>query len=225
MSRLRGRHPDESPDYTKLRDELHQAEVALRDQRERVAELRRRLPEGQRLPDDAFEEVRDGKHQPVRISELFRDQTQPLVLIHFMYGKAQESPCPMCTLWPDGYNATTPHLEQLVNFAVLVAGDAATFESYARGRGWGNLRVVSAADSSLKQTLGFEDPDGGQSPGVSVLRLGAGGAVEHVYSLSADLGPDGYRGMDLLSPFWHLLDLTPEGRGDFFPSKQYEPSR
>jgi len=29
--------------------------------------------------------------------------------------------------------------------------------------------------------------------------------------------------MDLLSPFWHFLDLTPEGRGDFMPQRAYDP--
>jgi predicted dithiol-disulfide oxidoreductase (DUF899 family) len=27
--------------------------------------------------------------------------------------------------------------------------------------------------------------------------------------------------MDLLSPFWSFLDLTPEGRGDFLPKRSY----
>jgi predicted dithiol-disulfide oxidoreductase (DUF899 family) len=27
--------------------------------------------------------------------------------------------------------------------------------------------------------------------------------------------------MDLLSPFWSFLDLTPEGRGDFMPKRSY----
>jgi predicted dithiol-disulfide oxidoreductase (DUF899 family) len=29
------------------------------------------------------------------------------------------------------------------------------------------------------------------------------------------------RGIDLLSPVWHLLDLTPGGRGDWYPSPGY----
>ncbi|WP_406137344.1 DUF899 family protein [Streptomyces sp. NBC_01089] len=29
------------------------------------------------------------------------------------------------------------------------------------------------------------------------------------------------RGIDLLSPVWHLLDLTPRGRGDWFASLRY----
>ena len=42
--------PTESPEYRKLRQELLEAEIALRDQRERVAELRARADTGrQRL--------------------------------------------------------------------------------------------------------------------------------------------------------------------------------
>jgi predicted dithiol-disulfide oxidoreductase (DUF899 family) len=29
--------------------------------------------------------------------------------------------------------------------------------------------------------------------------------------------PDEYRGLDLLSPVWNLLDLTRAGRGDWMP--------
>jgi predicted dithiol-disulfide oxidoreductase (DUF899 family) len=29
------------------------------------------------------------------------------------------------------------------------------------------------------------------------------------------------RGIDLLAPVWHLLDLTPQGRGDWHPSLDY----
>ncbi len=29
------------------------------------------------------------------------------------------------------------------------------------------------------------------------------------------------RGIDLLAPVWHLLDLTPRGRGDWYPSLDY----
>ena len=39
-----GRLPNETPGYAKLRTELKEAEISLRDHRERVAELRRRLP-------------------------------------------------------------------------------------------------------------------------------------------------------------------------------------
>jgi len=216
-----GSHPNESPEYRKLRAELLAAEVALRDQRERVAELRRSLPQDTVVPDQTLSRVRDGRVEAVKLSELFEDPARPLVLMHFMYGKAQERPCPMCTAWADGYDGIQQHLRQRVNFAVLVAGDVAAFEAYGRARGWRSLDLVSAGDSDLKRSLGFEDASGAQHPGVSVFVRRSDGVLVHTYSACAWLGEAGFRGMDLLSPLWHYLDLTPEGRADFMPSKSY----
>ena len=210
----------ETPEYRKQRAELLEAELALRDQIERVAALRRALP-ATPLDDQRFEEIREGVRTPVRLYELFDAPAHTLVLMHFMYGKKQETPCPMCTLWADGYDGIVPHLRQRLSFAVLVAGDAGAFAEYARSRGWRHLRIVSAADSDLKRRLGFEDDAGGQWPGASVFRREASGRVLHTYSVNADFGPGQLRGMDLLSPFWSFLDLTPEGRGDFFPKRSY----
>lgn len=215
------RHPDESPDYRKLRDELFDAEVALRDQREQVARLRRRLPLDTVVRDETFEQVCEGRVEPVRFSELFDRPDGPLILLHFMFGKAQTRPCPMCTSWADGYDGVLPHLEQRASFRVFVAGDPAAFEAWARSRGWRHLRVVGAGDSGLKRTLGFEDEAGAQEPGLSVFTRADDGTIRHFYSVSANLGEAGFRGMDLFNPLWHLLDVTPEGRGDFFPSNRY----
>lgn len=212
---------EESPAYRAVRDELQRAEMALRDQREQVAALRRRLPLDTTIEDQIFEEVRDGARAPVRLSELFDDPGKPLVLMHVMYGKKQTTPCPMCTLWADGYDGVLPHLRQRVNFAVLVAGDVATFEAYARSRGWRHLRAVSAAESDLKRRLGFEDAEGAQHPGLSVFLRRADGTLVHFYSQSAWYGGQEFRGMDLLSPVWNFLDVTPDGRGDWMPRRQY----
>jgi predicted dithiol-disulfide oxidoreductase (DUF899 family) len=59
-------------------------------------------------------------------------------------------------------------------------------------------------------------------PGISVFERNADGSVAHFYSQSAFLGEAGFRGMDLLSPIWHFLDLTPGGRREFFPAKSYD---
>ena len=126
---------NETPEAQKARAELLEAELVLRDQVERVAALRRALPPTP-IEDQTYEEIRDGVRTPVRLSELFERPEQTLVLLHFMYGKKQEKPCPMCTLWADGYDGVVPHLRQRVSFAVLVAGDAGAFAEYARSRGW-----------------------------------------------------------------------------------------
>jgi len=216
-----GRLKHEGADYRKRRDELQRAEIELRDQRERVAALRRKLPRDTAIDDAVFAEIRDGRPQAVRLSELFTAPEKPLVLMHFMFGKKQAAPCPMCTAWADGYDGIVPHLLQRVNFAVLVAGDAGAFGAYARSRGWRQLRAVSAAESDLKRQLGFEEEDGAQHPGASVFLRNPDGSLVHSYSQSAILGAGELRGMDLLSPLWHFLDLTPEGRGDWFPAKSY----
>ncbi len=213
---------NESPEYRKLRAELLEAEVALQEQRERVAALRRTLPLDTTIDDYEFEEIQDGVRTSVRLSELFEAPDHTLVLMQFMYGKKQQKPCPMCTLWADGYDGIVPHLRQRLSFAVLVAGDVGDFSAYARSRGWGHLRLVSAAGSDLKRQLGFEDEDGAQWPGASLFRRLADGRLVHSYSVSASPKPGLYRGMDLLSPLWHFLDLTPEGRGEFMPKRAYE---
>src|ERR1700694_2208988 len=99
----------ESANYLAKRDELRLAEIELMRQRERVAELRRRLPEGAIVQDYVFEEgparldAGDTPTRTVRLSELFTAPNRSLVIYHFMYGKKQTSPCPMCTLIIDGW--------------------------------------------------------------------------------------------------------------------------
>lgn len=61
-----------------------------------------------------------------------------------------------------------------------------------------------------------------QTEWVSVFTLGNDGTVRHLYSKGAQMADDRReRGIDLLSPVWHLLDLTPGGRGDWYPSLRY----
>jgi predicted dithiol-disulfide oxidoreductase (DUF899 family) len=40
-----------------------------------------------------------------------------------MYGKKQTDPCPMCTLWIDGFNGVAQHIAQNVDFAIAAAAE------------------------------------------------------------------------------------------------------
>ena len=219
--------PNETPEYRKARAALREAEVALKDQVKAVAELRRQLPTDTLVETDyLFHEgpadlSTDGPIREVRLSELFTKSDAPLILLHFMFGKQQEQFCPMCTMWADGYDGAIPHVSQRANFAVVVAGELAAFRGYARERGWRNLRLLSSAPSTLKRDLDLETPDGGQLPGVSVFLRGVDGRTRHFYTGSAMMGGGHFNGMDLFSPVWHFLDLTPAGREDWMPSRQY----
>ena len=222
-----GRLANESDAYRRVRDELLAAEIALRDQRERVAALRRSLPLDTAVEDyvlragPADPDAEDRAHE-VRLSALFEHPDRPLVVVHYMYGGAQASPCPMCTLWADGYNAVARHLARRINFALVAQAGIGDIRALARRRGWRDLRLLSSAGSSFKTDLGFQDADGEQYPGLSVFILGRDGGPRHFYSVSAYLKEGEYRGMDLYTPVWNLLDLTPAGRGDWMPSLDYD---
>ena len=118
-----GRLETESAEYRRLRDELREAEIALKDQRERVAALRRKLPLDTEIQDYEFHEGpadprKDGPFPMVRLSELFEDPRKPLVVYQYMFGGAQKRPCPSCTMWVDGFNGVAHHLRQTMNFAI-----------------------------------------------------------------------------------------------------------
>jgi predicted dithiol-disulfide oxidoreductase (DUF899 family) len=210
----------ESDEYRRQREELRVAELDLIDQAERVAALRRTLPADTVVDDYPLIDVASGDR--VRLSELFSAPGRPLILYHFMYGKLQTEPCPLCTMWSDGYNAAAPHLTQNADFVVVAAADPAAIAAHAASRGWSNLRLLSARDSTFKYDLGSEEEDGEQIESISVFNRGGDGSVRHVYSKGAQMADDRReRGIDLLTPVWNLLDLTPNGRGDWYPSLHY----
>jgi predicted dithiol-disulfide oxidoreductase (DUF899 family) len=211
----------ETDEYRHRREELRLAEVELFDHIERVAALRRHLPVGAAVEDYVFSDVANGA--PVRLSSLFGGPDRALIVYHFMYGKAQAEPCPLCTMWIDGYDAVAPHLTQNADVVVIAAAGPAALAAHAASRGWRNLRLLSAGDSTFKLDLGSEEPDGTQIEWVSVFTLDGDGTLRHRYSKGAQLSEERReRGIDLLSPVWHLLDLTPQGRGDWYPSLHYE---
>ncbi len=217
----------ESVEYVAAREELRLAEIELMQHRERVAAMRRALPDGPLVEDYVFLEgprsLDDGDDpvRPVRLSELFTAPGRPLVVYHLMFGKAETEPCPMCTQWIDGFNGIAQHLAQNVDFVVVAAADPVPLREHARNRGWDRLRLLSCGDNSFKYDLRSEELDGVQDSTVSVFGLDAGG-VHHTYtarpSMSAEIRE---RGIDLLCATWHLLDLTPQGRGDWYSSLSY----
>jgi predicted dithiol-disulfide oxidoreductase (DUF899 family) len=220
--------PNESAEYLSKREELRLAEIELMRQRERVAELRRRLPEGAIVQDYVFEEgpsdlnAGDAPIRTVRLSELFTAPDRSLVIYHFMYGKKQTSPCPMCTLWIDGLNGVAHHLAQNVDLAIVTAADPPTLRRHGRTRGWERLRLLSGGTSTFKYDLGSEDREGEQDSTISVFIQDSGGTLRHFYSAHPSMANDiRERGIDLLTPVWNILDLTPQGRGDWYAELGY----
>jgi predicted dithiol-disulfide oxidoreductase (DUF899 family) len=218
----------ESADYIAKREELRLAEIESMRQRERVAAMRRRLPPGPIVHDYVFQEgppnldAGDAPIQSVRLSELFSGPDRSLVIYHFMYGKRQTSPCPMCTMWIDGYNGVADHIAQNLDFAIVAAADPPALRQHARNRGWRNLRLLSSGNSTFKYDLRSEDADGSQDSTISVFSRDRDGTLRHVYSAHPRMADDiKERGIDLLTPVYNMLDLTPQGRGDFYGKLAY----
>jgi predicted dithiol-disulfide oxidoreductase (DUF899 family) len=156
------------------------------------------------------------------LSELFTGPNRSLVIYQFMFGKKQTEACPMCTAWLDGANGVAHHLAQNMDFAVVAAADLATLRAYARERGWDRLRLLSAANNTFKYDLGSEDREGGQDSTLSVFTRDASGGVRHFYSVHPRMAPDiQERGIDLYTAIWHFMDLTPQGRGNWYASLDY----
>src|ERR1700687_3451753 len=137
----------EKNEYRKLRDELLEAEIALKDQRERVAALRRKLPLDTVIQDYEFHEgpadlTKDGPFPMVRLSKLLDNPSKPLVVYQFMYGGAQKRPCPSGTMWVDGFSGVAHHLRQTMNFAIIAQAGIRELREWGRVRGGGGLRPL-----------------------------------------------------------------------------------
>lgn len=220
--------PKESAEYLSSREELRMAEIELMQQRERVAELRRQLPEGPIVQDYVFEEgpanlgAGDTPIRTVRLSELFTGSNRPLVVYHFMYGKKQTKPCPMCTMFIDSWNGVAHHLAQNVDVAIVAAADPAALRAHARERGWDKLRLLSCGDNTFKYDLRSEDREGNQDSTVSVFTRDDEGTLRHSYTAHPSMSNEiNERGLDLLVPVYNILDLTPQGRGDWYADLGY----
>src|ERR1039458_1876520 len=166
---------NEPAEYLTKREELRLAEIDLMKHIEQVAAMRRRLPQGAALQDYEFIEgpanlnAGDEPVTNVKLSELFTAAGRPLAIYHLMYGKKRNKPCPMCTMWIDGYNGVAQHIAQNIDFAIVAAADPKALRDHARARGWNNLRLLSASSNTFKYDLGSEEADGGQDSSVSVF--------------------------------------------------------
>lgn len=219
---------DEPQDYLAAREKLRLAEVELMQQRERVAAMRRALPKGAKVKDYEFLEgprdldAGDTPVRNVKLSELFTSSDRPLIIYQLMYGKKNTKPCPMCTMWVDGINGIAHHVGQRADLVIVAAADPVAWRAWARERGWRNVRIVSAGDSTFKWDFGGENKEGGQDSTLNVFTKDADGTIRHFYTAHPTMSPDiKERGVDPYTPVYNLLDVTPQGRGDWYASLAY----
>lgn len=215
----RTREPNESAEYRRARQALLIEEIELRRQIERVAQLRRALPDGGEVTKAyAFE----GERGPVAFADLFGDKPT-LVVYSYMFGPQREQPCPMCTSFMGTWEAKLPDIEQRIAFVFVARSPIARLVAAKRARGWTRHKVYS--DVSGDYTRDYVSAEDADVPGYSVFTR-RDGSIRHFWSAemgmgTADPGQDP-RGAPDMDPLWTILDTTPEGRGkDWYPRLSY----
>jgi len=201
--------------YRTAREALHRAELAMRDQIENVAELRRQLPLGPVVRDYAFLEG----DKRVKLSELFESGKNELLIYHLMYWADDDEFCPMCSMWIDGLDAVSKHIAQRANFAVATRAPVDKLKAWAERRGWRFAPLLSDAGSDFARDLGAEDKNGDPIETVAVFTKD-GSTIRNTYLAHAFVLED-WRFVDLLSPVWQAFDLLPSGRDDWHPGNDY----
>jgi predicted dithiol-disulfide oxidoreductase (DUF899 family) len=235
------RYPNESAAYRAARNALLDAEIALRAQIEAVAARRRALPPGGEIAQDyVFERI--GKNfmpEAVKMYGLFGPH-DTLILYSFMYGPERALPCPGCTHLLDGIEGAARHIGQRAALHIVAKSPVARLAAWAHERGWEHLSLLSTAGNSYDadyfgDTSNFSPamrrqhhvPDGKDwDETIFNVFHRKDGVIRHCWGSEMAFAPPApnqhHRAGDLADPLWNLLDMTPEGRGDFFPKVNYD---
>ena len=218
------RWPDVDPPYVLARDALVEAEHDVTRAVESLAAKRRALPTGSVVRDYEFIEGprdihADDQPRVVGIGEVFGEH-HSLLLYNFMFDGTTTEPCSMCTSLIDGYDGAAADLEQRVGFAVVAPAPLDALRAYARGRSWRNIRLLADPDGTYSRDSGGITAAGELSSLMTVFTR-RGEVVRHFYTSVKPPSAKGQddRHLDALWALWGALDLTPEGRGDFRPSR------
>lgn len=173
--------------------------------------------------------------ESVRLSELFGDHPS-ILLYSFMYGPERDLPCPGCTHTLDGLDGSVLHADRRFPTYIVAKSPIARLEAWARKRGWRHLNLLSAANNrythdyfgdtskfgpEMRRERGYEPGKNWDEPMYNVFRKDAQGTIRHFWGseilyVKEEPGQH-HRAGDLVDPVWGLLDMSPEGRGDFFP--------
>lgn len=210
--------PGESAAYREARNQLLEAEINLRRQTEEVAALRRTLPHSAPVKEDyVFEEKgNSGKIKKTKLSYLFEEGKDSLIIYSYMFGPQNETPCTSCTSILDGINGMVFHAEQRVNIAIVAKTSIEKLTTFTKNRGWKNLRLLSSSTNSYNKDYFAENEKGNQLPILNVFHKTPEG-IFHSYATEllfapAEEGQNG-RHVDSIWPLWNLFDYTPDGRG------------
>jgi predicted dithiol-disulfide oxidoreductase (DUF899 family) len=156
-----------------------------------------------------------------------------------MYGPERELPCPGCTHLLDGIDGAARHIGERAALHIVAKSPIARLAAWAHERGWDHLSLLSTAGNSYDADY-FGDtskfsramraqhrvPDGKNwDETIFNVFKRKNGTIRHFWGSEMSFAPPAskqhHRAGDLADPLWGLLDMTPEGRGEFFPKVNY----
>lgn len=141
----------------------------------------------------------------------FFNGKEDLIVIHNM-GKS----CSYCTLWADGFNGFTHHLNDRAGFVLISPDTPDVQKEFAEERGW-KFAVASASANSFIGDMGFSSEKDGKTyydPGYSTFRKNADGTITRV---AFDyFGPG-----DMYCSPWYMFELLQDGTNNWAPKKSY----
>jgi len=175
----------------------------------------------------------------VKLSELFGPHPS-ILLYSFMYGPERDDPCPGCTHTLDGLDGSVRHADRRFPTHVVAKSPIARLEAWARARGWRHLKLLSTAGNAyshhyfgdtskfgpeMRAARGYAPGKDFDEPMYNVFKKDPDGTVRHFWGSEILYVPEEpgqhHRAGDLVDPVWGLLDMSPEGRGAFFPKVEY----
>ncbi len=206
--------------WLEARKKLMAREKELTRLREELAVQRRALPWVR--VDESY--VFDAPQRKESLAELFAGRGQ-LLVYHFMFPPSWGEACKSCSFWADGFDRLGAHLNARdVSLAVVSRAPIAKLEAFRERMGW-SFHWVSSQASDFNRDFGVSFsaeelaerrlvynfgtlPFGvEEAPGMSVFAKNERGEIFHTYSCYS-------RGLDILNPTYHLLDLLPKGRDE-----------
>lgn len=205
-------------EWLTARRALLDREKAASKAREELTAARAALPWVEVETAYAFE----GADGAVTLADLFAGRAQ-LIVSHFMFAPEWDAGCPSCSFWADGYDRQITHLEQRdVSFAAISRAPVDKLLAYRKRMGW-SFTWVSSGATTFNRDFGVH-MDGGDAPGAKNYNFGTGafhGSDAPGFTVFARDGERIFRtyscyarGLEMLNPTYHFLDLVPKGRDE-----------
>jgi len=187
---------------TPIEQQVKNLEQEIKTKKEELAKLRRKA-EAKPVDNYAFHNL-DG--EAINLKGLFGSKDELLLI--FNMGKS----CRYCTLWADGFNGLTDHLENRSAFALLTPDKPDIAKEFTTARNW-QFRVISDYETSIREDLGLRD-EKGVWPAAAVFTKDNDGNI--ALRSSSLFGPG-----DNFCPMWDLMDLFPSGYNEWQPQYAY----